>query len=237
MGIGDRSILSDARNLQAYPKHAAGNRLLPKKIQPRLVKVSNVELTNIDQVPSNAHHSEKESQLYIFEDNEAVIKMIIKARSPTMRHVSRTHRGALDWLFDIINLDPKVQIKYVESKNQLADILTKGNFTRVEGNHLLHLFNIMSNTTFFFVPKRKQSVAMSKRSQESFSTDDSPAVKARSRTFNLVSQQCWSGKQSLSTSNSTIPESTRTEGVSSSIGKPLSESTSKNSMLGSQVDG
>ena len=35
--------------------------------------------------------------LYIFEDNEAVIKMIIKGRSPTMRHVSRTHRVALDW--------------------------------------------------------------------------------------------------------------------------------------------
>ena len=91
--------------------------------------------------------------------------------------------------------------------------------------------------SFFFVPKRKQSVAMSKRSQESFSTDDSPTVKARSRTFNLVSQQCWSGKQSSSTSNSTIPGSTRTEGVSSSMGKPPSESTSKFSMLGSQVDG
>ena len=63
-----------------------------------------VDLSNVDQVPSNAHLSEKESQLYIFEDNEAVIKMIIKGRSPTMRHMSRTHRIALDWLFDRINL-------------------------------------------------------------------------------------------------------------------------------------
>ena len=31
------------------------------------------------------------------ENNEAVIKMIIQGRSPTMRHVSRTHRVAL-WL-------------------------------------------------------------------------------------------------------------------------------------------
>ena len=30
-----------------------------------------------------------------FEDNEAVIKMIMKGRSQTMRHVSRTHRVAL----------------------------------------------------------------------------------------------------------------------------------------------
>ena len=56
---------------------------------------------------------------------EAVIKMIIKGRSPTMRHVSRSHRVALDWLFDRINLDPKIQIKYIDTKNQLADILTK----------------------------------------------------------------------------------------------------------------
>ena len=60
--------------------------------------------------------------------------MIIKERSPTMRHVSRTHRVALDWLFDRIDLDPKIQIKYIDTKNQLADILTKGNFTRDDGN-------------------------------------------------------------------------------------------------------
>ena len=58
-----------------------------------------------------------------------------------MRHVSRTHRVALDWLFDRINLDPKIQIKYIDTNNLLADILTKGNFTRDEWNHLLCLFN------------------------------------------------------------------------------------------------
>ena len=63
--------------------------------------------------------------LYIFEDNEAVIKMIIKSRSPTTRHVFRTNRDALDWSFDRINLDPKIQIKFVDTKHQLADILTK----------------------------------------------------------------------------------------------------------------
>ena len=68
--------------------------------------------------------------------------MIIKGRSPTMRHVSRTHRVALDWLLDRVNLDPKIQIRYIDSKHQLADILTKGNFTRDEWNNLLHLFNI-----------------------------------------------------------------------------------------------
>ena len=99
-------------------------------------------LNNIDCVPSNVQFSHQEALLYVFEDNEAVIKMIIKGRSPTVRHVSRTHRVALDWLFDRINLDPKIQIKYIDTKNQLADILTKGNLTRDEWNHLLCLFNI-----------------------------------------------------------------------------------------------
>ena len=37
---------------------------------------------------------------------------------------------------------PKIQIKYIDTKNQLADILTKENFTRDEWNHLLNLLNI-----------------------------------------------------------------------------------------------
>ena len=101
-----------------------------------------MNLDNVDFIPSNVQSSHQEALLYVFEDNEAVIKMIIKGRSPTMRHVSRTHRVALDWLFDRINLDPKIQIKYIDTKNQLADILTKGNFTRNEWNHLLCSFNI-----------------------------------------------------------------------------------------------
>ena len=64
-------------------------------------------LNNIDCVSSNVQSLHQEALLYVFEDNEAVIKMIMKGRSPTMRHVSRTHRVALDWLSDRINLDPK----------------------------------------------------------------------------------------------------------------------------------
>ena len=105
-------------------------------------KHTNVVPTNIDHISSNAIHSGAGAMLYVFEDNEAVIKMFIKARSPTMRHASRTHRVALDWLFDTIKLDPKIQIGCIDSKHRIADILTKGNFTRDEWNNLLHLFNI-----------------------------------------------------------------------------------------------
>ena len=70
------------------------------------------ELFHVDNVPSNVRFSQSIAMLYIFEGNEAVIKMKIKSRIPTVRHVPRTHRISLDWLFDrIINLDPKIQLK------------------------------------------------------------------------------------------------------------------------------
>ena len=84
------------------------------------------DLNNVDFVSSKANSSRKEAMLYIFEEHEAVIKMILKGRSLAMRHVSRTHRVALYWLFDRINLDSKIQIEYIDTKYQLADILTKG---------------------------------------------------------------------------------------------------------------
>ena len=116
----------------------------------------------------------------IFEDNEAVIKMIIKGRSPTMRNVSRTHRVALDWLFDRTNLDPKNQIKYIDTKNQLSDMLTKGNLTRDEWNHLLCLFNISH-----FSPTNCSEV-MSKRTQKNSGEE---RVTAKSKPMmNLVSR-------------------------------------------------
>ena len=127
---------------------------------------------DIDLFPSNVQSASREALLYVFEDNEAVIKMIMKGRSPSMRHVSRTHRVAIDWLFDRINLDPKIQIKYIDTKNQLADILTKGNFTRDEWNHLLNLFNIshFSSTAC--------TAAMAKRAQQG-SGEDRVTTKSR----------------------------------------------------------
>ena len=97
-----------------------------------------------------------------------------------MRHVSRTHRVALDWLFDRINLDPKIQIKYIDTKNHLADILTKGSFTRDEWNHLLCLFNIshFSSTVC--------SDTMAKRSQQDSGGE---RVTAKSRPImNLIAR-------------------------------------------------
>ena len=151
-------------------------------------------LNSIDCVPSNAQFSHQEALLYVFGDNEAVIKMIFKGRSPTMRHVSRTHRVALDWLFDHINLEAKIQIKYIDTKNQLADILTKGNFTRDEWDQLLSLFNIshFSSTVC--------SEAMTKRLQQD-SGEERVTAKSRPR-MSLIAR----APSNISSSTSVIPE-------------------------------
>ena len=95
----------------------------PKMHNTIPIKHTNGIPTNIDQIPSNTTNSGSRALLCVVEDNEAVIKMIIKGRSPIMRHVSRTHRVALDWLCDRINLDPKIQIRYIDTKHQLEDVL------------------------------------------------------------------------------------------------------------------
>ena len=138
----------------------------------------------------------KKLLLYVFEDNEAVIKMIIKGRSLRMRHVSRTHRVAFDWLFDRINLDSKIQVKDIDTKNQLADILTRGNFTRDEWNHLLNLFNIshFSSTA--------STAAMEKRAQQE-SGEERVTAKSRSM-MNLTARM----PSVVSSSTSSNPGST-----------------------------
>ena len=45
------------------------------------------DLENVDLIPSIVQSSHQEALLYVFEDNEAVIKMII----PDNETVSRTH--------------------------------------------------------------------------------------------------------------------------------------------------
>ena len=68
-----------------------------------------------------------------FDDNEAVIKMILEGKKPNNETCIQNPQSLLlIGLFDRINLDPRIQIKFIGTKNQLADILTKGNFTRDE---------------------------------------------------------------------------------------------------------
>ena len=135
-------------------------------------------LNNIDCVPSNVQSSRQEALLHVVEDNEAVTKMIMKGRSPTKTCFQNPR--SCSWLFDRINLDPKIQIKYIDTQNQVADMLTKGNFTRDDWNHLLCLFDISHFSSSVC------SDTMAKRSQQDSGEE---RVTAKSRLImNLIAR-------------------------------------------------
>ena len=95
-----------------------------------------------------------------------------------MRHVSRTHRVALDLLCELI-WTPKSKSNTSTPKTN-SQTLTKGNFTRDEWDHLLTLFNIshFSSTAC--------TAAMAKRAQQG-SGEERVTAKSR-RMMNLTAR-------------------------------------------------
>ena len=123
-----------------------------------------------------------------------------------MRHVSRTHSVALDWLFDRINLDSKIQIRHIDTKHQLADILTK---ERDEWNNLLHLFNI-SHFSCTCCAKISSLISCAKTMAEKVQEqkgDNRIVAKSKPTTMNLAS--------SVSTSSSSVnsPIASKSPGI------------------------
>ena len=108
----------------------ASEKRLNSQAKPLFSK-ENLELSNVVFVSSNANSSHSGAMLYIFEDNEVAIKMIIKGRSRTRRHVP-TGRST-----DSTGT-PKIQIKYVDTK--------KKNSQTSEPKEASH---VMNGTTFY----------------------------------------------------------------------------------------
>ena len=105
-----------------------------------------------------------------------------------------------------INLDPKIQIKYIDTKDQFADMLTKGNFTREEWNQLLRLFKISH-----FISAECSEV-MSKKTQHESGEE---RVTAKSRPMmNLIARNSEWALASLSSTASESPVKTRQESQS-----------------------
>ena len=100
------------------------------------------ELLNVDYVPFTLPPSSGIAKLFVMEDNDAVIKMTVKERFPTMRHCPRSHRINLDWLKERFSQDPGISIKYIGTKDQIADMFTKGQFTAQQWLHLLGMAQI-----------------------------------------------------------------------------------------------
>ena len=102
-------------------------------------------LLNVDHVPLTVPLAQGKAKLLVFEDNEAVLKAMIKGRSTKLRHVPRTHRISLDWLYERFRYDISLQLFYVPTKAQIADIFTKGSFSAEQWRRLCSLANIVPN--------------------------------------------------------------------------------------------
>ena len=107
----------------------------------------------IDYVPPILPPLKNRTFCKILEDNDAVIHMRIKSRAPKLRHLARTLRIDLDWLFERFISDPASSITYINTKSQMADIFTKANFTSMQWNHLLQLIQTCK-TQFSEKPKQ-----------------------------------------------------------------------------------
>ena len=64
-----------------------------------------------------------------------------------MRHVSRTQRVYLDWLFDRINLEKAIHARYVNTAQQIADVLTWCSLSQERWMQLTHLRGFMTHQT------------------------------------------------------------------------------------------
>ena len=86
--------------------------------------------------------------------------------------------------------------RYVDTKNQLADMLTKGSFTRDECCNLLRLFNIMKFSTFSRSHFRsvENATTKSQRIQER-KTEGEPAA-AKPKSVWLISTSLNRGQSS-----------------------------------------
>ena len=152
-------------------------------------------------VPSHVQSSRQTTLLYVFEDNEAVIKMIIKGKESYNETCCQDSQSCSWLVLDRIRLDPKIQIKYIDTKNKLAGVLTKGNFTRDEWNHLLCLINISHFSS------AECSGVMSKRTQEDSGGE---RVTAKSKPMlSLVSRCSERAPSALSSTASESPGKTR----------------------------
>ena len=118
---------------QPFSTRAEMNSSLPEETQ---------ELLNVDFVPCNVAEISERAKLLIMEDNDAVIKMCMKVRAPTMRHVQRTQRIDVDSLLERIHTDNSIWIKSINTKAQLADIFTKGSFSVNTWNDLCKLLQV-----------------------------------------------------------------------------------------------
>ena len=107
--MGGIQALHHARlNMGGVPTLQCGRMCLRQNIQYINSGKHTCLLVSLDHVPPNISNSTHSTQLCLFDDNVAVIKMINKGRSPNLRYVTRKYRIDLDRLLERVNLDHSI---------------------------------------------------------------------------------------------------------------------------------
>jgi hypothetical protein len=173
------------------------------------------------------------------EDNDAVIKMTVKGRSPALRHVPRTHRIDLDWLFERIREDPCIDIRYVNTKLQIADFLTKGQFTSAQWQSLCYLANSLPDQL------KKDTAGRKSERTASLVHEKTTAGRESQRTVSLVQERSKSpakrkskkNKKNQSVNPEHLEETSKLQKINNKDIAKRKLSSSKNVALVSEVVG
>ena len=115
-------------------------------------------LVAVDYVPCNVPVPNGRAVLVMLEDNDPVIQILIKGRATQLRHCPRVHRVNIDATYERIRCDPGIYLRHWPTQYQMADILTKGSFTKQQWDELLDLAQLRrpTNKTNGFTVIKKQ---------------------------------------------------------------------------------
>jgi len=115
-----------------HPLPVSAANAVPKQAYPALGSPVTIydELLAVDYVPCNIPEPNGRAILVLLEDNDPVIQILIKGRNTTLRHVPRVHRVNIDATYERIRCGPGIYLRHWPTEYQMADILTKGSFTK-----------------------------------------------------------------------------------------------------------
>ena len=102
---------------------------------------------NVDWVPPTVPPITGLTKIVVCEDNDAVLKMLKRDRTPKLLHVARTHRVNLLFAQQAMK-DPAYRPRYIKSAEQIADMFTKGSHTAQLWSDLLARAQIQPASKF-----------------------------------------------------------------------------------------
>ena len=102
----------------------------------------NVSSDTVDHVPPNIQTACCQPSSFFSRTRRRSSAGSQRGRSLCWRHVARSLRVDLDWLFERINLDRLISIGFVRTTEHLADNLNKSAFTPIPWTSLIRLLII-----------------------------------------------------------------------------------------------